>query len=432
MASSTLEFAGVTSSANRRRKLSPMAMISLKDVTKIYHEGDHPALSHINLDVDRGEFVFLVGASGSGKTTLLQLLLREQEATEGEIHVAGNDLRRMPDRLIPRYRRQIGFVFQDYKLLVGKTVWENVAFALQVIGARRSTIRTLVPQVLTTVGLTGKENSFPHELSGGEAQRVAIARAYVNHPQILLADEPTGNLDPTTSIGIMEVLNNINRTGGTTIIMATHNEEIVNAMHKRVVELNKGVLVRDEKNGMYDSSLYYPDQAVQSRAESAAHQQSERVHVVKPVSSAPSQSAEAQPKSQRQTAIKENQSAVIAERTAQMKEDEEVVEASGGDPGIARLARTIHSGKSGRYQKAFQPVEDTLTWGKGLHIPAAQPLSGIIKESRQADSQADRQATSGQANHDHAPDGHIAEDHSADDHGAEGHAAAHEVKEDRR
>jgi cell division transport system ATP-binding protein len=343
-----------------------MAMISLKNVTKIYHEGDRPALSHINLDVDRGEFVFLVGASGSGKTTLLQLLLREQEATEGEIHVAGNDLRRMPNRLVPRYRRQIGFVFQDYKLLPGKTVWENVAFALQVIGARRSTIRTLVPQVLTTVGLTGKENSFPHELSGGEAQRVAIARAYVNHPQILLADEPTGNLDPTTSIGIMEVLNNINRTGGTTIIMATHNEEIVNAMHKRVVELNKGVLVRDEKNGMYDSSLYYPDQDVQSKAESAANRtasQSDRSdHSEQPESSA-----------------------AVSEQRAQLKEDEEVVEASGGDPGIARLARTIHSGKSGRYQKAFQPVEDTLTWGKGLHLPEAAPLSGIVKKSEETE-----------------------------------------------
>jgi cell division transport system ATP-binding protein len=360
-----------------------MAMISLKDVTKIYHEGDRSALSHINLDVDRGEFVFLVGASGSGKTTLLQLLLREQEATEGEIHVAGNDLRRMPNRLVPRYRRQIGFVFQDYKLLPGKTVWENVAFALQVIGARRSTIRTLVPQVLTTVGLTGKENSFPHELSGGEAQRVAIARAYVNHPQILLADEPTGNLDPTTSIGIMEVLNNINRTGGTTIIMATHNEEIVNAMHKRVVELNKGVLVRDEKNGMYDSSLYYPDQDVQSKAESAAN------HTV-------SQTGHADHFEQSQEARKERSEspAAVSEQRAQLKEDEEVVEASGGDPGIARLARTIHSGKSGRYQKAFQSVEDTLTWGKGLHIPAAAPLSGIIKKSEETEKSQNNHAQS--------------------------------------
>ena len=200
-----------------------------------------------------------MGASGSGKTTLLQLLLHEQEANEGEIHVAGTDLRRIPNRLVPKYRRNLGFVFQDYKLLAGKTVWENVAFALQVIGARRSVIRSLVPQALEMVGLTGMEDRLPHELSGGEAQRVAIARAYVNHPQILLADEPTGNLDPSTSVGIMQVLDTINRTSNTTIVMATHNEEIVNSMRKRVVEVHLGKIVRDEEHGRYDSSLYNPD-----------------------------------------------------------------------------------------------------------------------------------------------------------------------------
>ena len=202
-----------------------MALISLEHVSKVYPKGTRPALDDINLDIDRGDFVFLVGASGSGKTTLLSLLLREEEATDGEIRVAGNDLRRLSARQVPHYRRQIGFIFQDYKLLNNKTVWENVAFALEVIGTSRSTIKSLVPKVLQTVGLTGKESNYPHELSGGEAQRVAIARAYVNHPQILLADEPTGNLDPTTSLGIMEVLDAINRTG-TTIVMATHNEEI--------------------------------------------------------------------------------------------------------------------------------------------------------------------------------------------------------------
>ena len=190
-----------------------MALISLEHVSKVYPKGTRPALDDINLDIDRGDFVFLVGASGSGKTTLLSLLLREEEATDGEIRVAGNDLRRLSARQVPHYRRQIGFIFQDYKLLNNKTVWENVAFALEVIGTSRSTIKSLVPKVLQTVGLTGKENNYPHELSGGEAQRVAIARAYVNHPQILLADEPTGNLDPTTSLGIMEVLDAINRTG---------------------------------------------------------------------------------------------------------------------------------------------------------------------------------------------------------------------------
>lgn len=236
-----------------------MAMISLHDVTKVYQAGARPALSHVNLTIERGEFVFLVGASGSGKTTLLQLLLHEQEANEGEIHVAGTDLRRIPNRLVPKYRRNLGFVFQDYKLLAGKTVWENVAFALQVIGARRSVIRSLVPQALEMVGLTGMEDRLPHELSGGEAQRVAIARAYVNHPQILLADEPTGNLDPSTSVGIMQVLDTINRTSNTTIVMATHNEEIVNSMRKRVVEVHLGKIVRDEEHGRYDSSLYNPD-----------------------------------------------------------------------------------------------------------------------------------------------------------------------------
>lgn len=183
-----------------------MALISLEHVSKVYPKGTRPALDDINLDIDRGDFVFLVGASGSGKTTLLSLLLREEEVTDGEIRVAGNDLRRLSSRQVPHYRRSIGFIFQDYKLLNNKTVWENVAFALEVIGTSRSTVKSLVPKVLQTVGLTGKENNYPHELSGGEAQRVAIARAYVNHPQILLADEPTGNLDPTTSLGIMEVL----------------------------------------------------------------------------------------------------------------------------------------------------------------------------------------------------------------------------------
>lgn len=232
-----------------------MAMISLDDVTKIYAAGARPALDSISFSVERGEFVFLVGESGSGKTTLLQLLLHEEEANKGELHVMGQDVRRMRPRMVPKYRRGIGFVFQDYKLLPNKTVWQNVAFALEVIGAKRSTVKTLVPQVLKIVGLTGKEKRYPSELSGGEAQRVAVARAYVNHPALLLADEPTGNLDPTTSAGIMKVLDAINRTG-TTVIMATHNEDIVNSMHKRVIELHEGKLVRDEADGVYDSSIY--------------------------------------------------------------------------------------------------------------------------------------------------------------------------------
>lgn len=179
-----------------------MALISLDNVSKIYLKGTRPALDDINLDIERGDFVFLVGASGSGKTTLLSLLLREEEATSGEIRVAGNDLRRITNRQVPQYRRSLGFVFQDYKLLNNKTVWENVAFALEVIGTRRSTIKSLVPKVLNTVGLTGKEKNYPHELSGGEQQRVAIARALAKNPKLLLCDEPTGALDFETGKAI--------------------------------------------------------------------------------------------------------------------------------------------------------------------------------------------------------------------------------------
>ena len=294
-----------------------MALISLDNVSKIYPKGTRPALDDINLDIERGDFVFLVGASGSGKTTLLSLLLREEEATNGEIRVAGNDLRRITNRQVPQYRRSLGFVFQDYKLLNNKTVWENVAFALEVIGTRRSTIKSLVPKVLDTVGLTGKEKNYPHELSGGEQQRVAIARAYVNHPQILLADEPTGNLDPTTSLGIMEVLDAINRTG-TTIVMATHNEEIVNSMRKRVVELHNGKIVRDEAHGSYDSALFFPDAEVEAKSDTAHH--------------------------------------VLAAATKAIEGSDEPSE------GIARLANSVHSGRTGRYGETFAPLEDTLTW----------------------------------------------------------------------
>ena len=362
-----------------------MAMISLNDVSKVYQEGARPALSHINLEINHGEFVFLVGASGSGKTTLLQLLLREQQATSGQIHVIGEDLRRLPNRLVPRYRRNIGFVFQDYKLLAGKTVWQNIAFALEVIGARRSVIKTRVRQVLTTVGLDGKENRLPSELSGGEAQRVAIARAYVNHPRILLADEPTGNLDPTTSVGIMEVLDAINRSGGTTIVMATHNEEIVNSMKRRVVELHGGVMVRDEKKGGYDSAKYFPDAEVEKKARQVNGQMDDRGDAEKNASAhmpeqAPIRADIPQPPHESNdthasqarahgvTAARgASQSAVSssAHRTAEQA-DNDLIESVGGDPGIARLEKSIHSGRTGRYRDSFRPVEETLTWGTGL------------------------------------------------------------------
>ena len=225
-----------------------MALISLDNVSKIYPKGTRPALDDINLDIERGDFVFLVGASGSGKTTLLSLLLREEEATNGEIRVAGNDLRRITNRQVPQYRRSLGFVFQDYKLLNNKTVWENVAFALEVIGTRRSTIKSLVPKVLDTVGLTGKEKNYPHELSGGEQQRVAIARAVVANPKLILADEPTGNLDSKNGREVMELLSELNREG-TTVIMVTHSQYDSTFAH-RVLHLFDGELVKDLTNRM--------------------------------------------------------------------------------------------------------------------------------------------------------------------------------------
>lgn len=338
-----------------------MSLISLDHVSKIYPRGTRPALDDVSLHVDRGDFVFLVGASGSGKTTLLSLLLREEEANGGEIHVAGNDLRRLSNRQVPQYRRSLGFIFQDYKLLNNKTVYQNVAFALEVIGTSRATIRSLVPRVLETVGLTGKENNYPHELSGGEAQRVAIARAYVNHPQILLADEPTGNLDPTTSLGIMEVLEAINRTG-TTIVMATHNEEIVNSMRKRVVELHEGKIVRDEREGSYDSALYFPDSDVEQKSKA----QQSVGNIDDPDSHAIQDSAHQTHHAERHKKLSKK-----AQRAAQAREAVDIVTQSlqgnaSENEGIARLAQSVHSGRTGRYGEVFQSLETTMTWGRGL------------------------------------------------------------------
>ena len=225
-------------------------MITFEDVTKIYEGQRRAALSGVDVTIDKGEFVFLVGSSGSGKSTFMRLVLREYQATKGRIFVAGKDLSRMHSWKGPGLRRQIGTVFQDFRLLPGKTVTENVAFALQVIGKPQSTIKRLVPETLELVGLDGKGGRRTDELSGGEQQRVAIARAFVNRPAILLADEPTGNLDPTTSIGIMKLLDQINRTG-TTVVMATHDSAIVDQMRKRVIELVDGEIVRDQSKGVY-------------------------------------------------------------------------------------------------------------------------------------------------------------------------------------
>ena len=228
-------------------------MIRFEHVTKVYDRTSRPALDDVTLEVERGEFVFLVGASGSGKSTFLRLVLKEEEATRGTVYVAGRDVARLSSWKVPHLRRQIGAVFQDFRLLPNKTVYENVAFALQVIGKSRHHIAQTVPETLELVGLAGKERRLPHELSGGEQQRVAIARAFVNRPAILLADEPTGNLDPTTSVGIMRLLDRINRHG-TTVVMATHDDEIVDQMRKRVVELDDGSVVRDQSRGVYGYS----------------------------------------------------------------------------------------------------------------------------------------------------------------------------------
>jgi len=224
-------------------------MIRFEDVNKTY-KGEVVALRDVSLEILKGEFVFLVGPSGSGKSTFLKLLLRDEVATEGKVLVAGRDIGRLGSWKVPQLRRNIGCVFQDFKLLPNKTVYENVAFALEVIGRPKHIVRTQVPQILDLVGLTKKAQNFPTELSGGEQQRVSIARAFVNRPLILLADEPTGNLDPATTVGIMRLLDRINRTG-TTVVMATHDQRIVDAMRRRVIELDRGTLVRDQVRGVY-------------------------------------------------------------------------------------------------------------------------------------------------------------------------------------
>ncbi len=228
-------------------------VIRFDNVTKLYASQTRPALEACTLEIEKAEFVFLVGASGSGKSTFLRLILREERPTSGDIHVLGKDLARLSSWKVPALRRQMGTVFQDFRLLPNKSVFENVAFALEVIGKPTHSINQVVPEVLDLVGLAGKEDRRPDELSGGEQQRVAIARAFANRPMLLIADEPTGNLDPATSVGIMKLLDRINRTG-TTVIMATHDAAIVDQMRKRVIELEGGHVVRDQSRGVYGYS----------------------------------------------------------------------------------------------------------------------------------------------------------------------------------
>ena len=225
-------------------------VITFDRVTKTYATSTRPALDKVSAEIGKGEFVFLIGPSGSGKSTFLRLMVREEKPDSGTLTINGNDVAKLSNRQVPKHRQKIGYVFQDFRLLPKKNVFDNVAFALQVIGKGRDKIEKAVPETLEMVGLEGKANRMPHELSGGEQQRVAIARAFVNRPMILIADEPTGNLDPATSVGIMKLLDRINRTG-TTVVMATHDAGIVDQMRKRVIELEHGRVVRDQAQGVY-------------------------------------------------------------------------------------------------------------------------------------------------------------------------------------
>jgi cell division transport system ATP-binding protein len=227
----------------------PRNVIEFRNLSMLYPGGD-VGLEDATFSVQRGEFLFLVGATGSGKSTVMRLLIKEREPTQGTIRVAGRDLRQLTRASVPHYRRNIGAVFQDFKLLPNRTVYDNVAYALQVTGRSRREIREKVPDILRLTGLSTKLHNYPDQLSGGEQQRVSVARAFVNHPPLLLADEPTGNLDPETSIGIMQLLYRINRTG-TTVLVATHDSHMVDRMRRRVIELSKGRIIRDEAAGMY-------------------------------------------------------------------------------------------------------------------------------------------------------------------------------------
>ncbi|MDQ3923416.1 MAG: cell division ATP-binding protein FtsE [Actinomycetota bacterium] len=239
--------------SNARRTRLESTLIYFDNVTKVYGR-DIAALKDVNLGIEPGEFVFLVGASGSGKSTMVRLILKELEPSSGTIVVNGVKLSGIPDRYVPKHRRDIGCVFQDFKLLPNKTAAENVAYALEVTGQKRRTIRTKVPQILDLVGLSEKRGKYPDQLSGGEQQRVSIARAFVGQPPILIADEPTGNLDPDTSVGIMQLLHRINRIG-TTVLVATHDKEMVDVMRKRVVALENGQIVRDMVRGGYTNEI---------------------------------------------------------------------------------------------------------------------------------------------------------------------------------
>ena len=254
-----------TAHAQPRTSRGEIPVVEFRDVTKVY-DGGSVGLERASITIGRGEFVFLVGPTGCGKSTCIRLLMKELEPSKGEIDIAGKTLGEVPRSRVPYLRRNIGTVFQDYKLLPNRTIYDNVAYSLQVIGETRQEIRRKVPDILRLVGLSTKLHNFPDELSGGEQQRVSIARAFVNHPPLLLADEPTGNLDPETSIGIMQLIYRINRTG-TTVIVATHDKEMVDKMRRRVVELREGRIIRDQQSGLYRPDESTTEFAIRLRGE---------------------------------------------------------------------------------------------------------------------------------------------------------------------
>jgi cell division transport system ATP-binding protein len=254
-----------TQAEPRQPSTTGVPVVEFREVTKVY-DGGSVGLERASMRIGRGEFVFLVGPTGCGKSTCIRLLMKELEPSKGEIHIAGRALGEIPRSRVPYLRRNIGVVFQDYKLLPNRTVYDNVAYSLQVIGESRQEIRRKVPDILRLVGLSTKLHNYPDELSGGEQQRVSIARAFVNHPPLLLADEPTGNLDPETSIGIMQLIYRINRTG-TTVVVATHDKEMVDKMRRRVVELREGRIVRDERSGLYRPDESTTEFAIRLRGE---------------------------------------------------------------------------------------------------------------------------------------------------------------------
>ena len=247
------------------RRAGGPPVVQFRDVSKVY-PGNSVGLDGASMSIGRGEFVFLVGATGCGKSTCMKLLTKELEPSAGEIAIAGRELSEVPRKKVPYLRRNIGTVYQDYKLLPNRTVYDNIAYSLQVIGGSRQEIRRKVPDIIQLVGLSTKLHRYPDELSGGEQQRVSIARAFVNHPPLLLADEPTGNLDPETSIGIMQLLYRINRTG-TTVLVATHDVTMVDKMRRRVIELREGRIVRDERSGLYSHDESTQEFAIRLRGE---------------------------------------------------------------------------------------------------------------------------------------------------------------------